>query len=163
MPQAQHSPNEDSAQVSLGATDGIQEQLDGFEWDFSGYDLCNFVGDLKDLKMAVALLSAALDPQLSTLETIRIAKNKDDEETYLVLVLTETFEHLQVKLEALLKQHAQYVYTLERISHRIIPVQVLAERGDLVIPVEAIAYLSEPLVFDRLSIDTEDESFLHTF
>jgi hypothetical protein len=161
--QRQPSPNEDEATISLGMTDGISEELDGFEWDFSGYDLGHFVGDLKDLKKAVALLSADTEPQLSVLETIRIARDKDDDKVYLVMVIKEDFVHLQIALETLLRDHARYTYHFERISHRIIPVQELSENGDLVIPGEAIAYLTNPLVFDRFTIDTEDESFLHTF
>lgn len=160
--QRQQSPNQDEAIVRLGVTDGIAEQFEAFEWDFAGYDIAHFVGDLKDLKRAVAVLSAELQPQLSTLETIKLAVDRDDQQTYLVLVLKESFEHLQVSLDQALKD-AKYAYTLERLTHRIIPVQDLPERGDLVIPVEAIDYLTEPIVFNSLSIETDEESFYHTF
>jgi hypothetical protein len=152
-----------SATITLGVTDGIQEQFDGFEWDFEGYDLCLVKGQLKDIKTAVALLSAKLEPQLSRLETIRIARDTDEDSTYLVLVLKETFEHVSVALRQTLDDEAHFSYELEAATNRIVPVAELPEDGDLVIPVEAIQYLQEPLVFDRLIISTEDETFYHTF
>jgi hypothetical protein len=152
-----------SATITLGATDGIQEQLDGFEWDFEGYDLCVIHGNLRDIKMAVALLSARLEPQLSTLETIRIARDSEEDSTYLVLVLKETFEHIIVQLRHTLDDEARHSYELEAAQSRIVPVAELTEDGDLVIPGDAISYLSEPLVFDRLIISTDDETFYHTF
>jgi hypothetical protein len=152
-----------AATITLGVTDGIQEQLDGFEWDFGGYDLCLVTGLLKDIKMAVALLSAKLEPQLSTLETIRIARDAEEDSTYLVVVLKETFEHIIAGLRQTLDAAATQPYELEPASSRIVPVSELPEDGDLVIPVEAIRYLQEPFVFDRLIISTEDETFYHTF
>jgi hypothetical protein len=152
-----------AATITLGVTDGIQEQLDGFEWDFGGYDLGLVRGNLKDIKVAVALLSARLEPQLSTIETIRIARDTDENSTYLVVVLKETFQHILIQLRHTLDDEAAHSYELEEATSRVIPVTELPEDGDLVIPVEAIQYLQEPLVFDRLIITTEDETFYHTF
>jgi hypothetical protein len=151
------------ATITLGVTDGIQEQLDGFEWEFGGYDLCVVTGSLKDIKLAVALLSARLEPQLSTLETIRIARDTAENATYLVVVLKETFQPVLIQLRQLLTEAAKEPFEVEESTHRIVPVTELPEDGDLVIPVDAMQYLQEPLVFDRLIITTEDETFYHTF